>query len=227
MSQVETTPTRQLSRMRLVYARREALRYVSHLDMQMVWERTIRRAGLPLAYSQGFNPRPRLHMACALPLGFLSRCELVDLWLDLPAEPSETEMAALVAQIQASAPPGLEVQRGEIVPLNLPALQTQVQSSEYLAVPLDPLPSEALAQTVEDLLAAETLPRERRNKPYDLRLLIEALEVRPGAEKSLSLYMRLAAREGATGRPEEVLAALGLDPAAWRVERTALLLAES
>ncbi len=69
--QPEPTP---LLRVRMTYARREALRYVSHLDMQMVWERTLRRARMPLAYTKGFNPNPRLHLASALPLGFLSRC---------------------------------------------------------------------------------------------------------------------------------------------------------
>lgn len=219
MSQVEA-PTRQLARVRLSYARGEALRYVSHLDMQLVWERTLRRAGVPLAFSQGFNPRPRMHMACALPLGFLSRCELVDLWLDLPAGTALPDVDALAAQIQQAAAPGLEVLQSSLMALNLPPLQTQVKAAEYEALPLDAVDADRLAQLVRDLVAAESLPRERRNKPYDLRPLIEGLETRPGP----GLWMRLTAREGATGRPEEVLAALGLDAADWRVERTALWL---
>lgn len=219
MTQAEPI-TRQLARLRLSYARGEALRYVSHLDMQLVWERTLRRAGVPLAFSKGFSPRPRMHMACALPLGFLSRCELVDLWLDLPAGAELPVPSVLAGQIQQAAPPGLHVEQADLVPLDLPPLQTQVQSSDYAAVPLDALDEHSLEQTVCDLLAAESLPRERRGKPYDLRALIEALEVRPGP----GLWMRLSAREGATGRPEEVLAALGLDPVDWRVERTALSL---
>jgi radical SAM-linked protein len=219
MSQVES-PARQLARVRLSYARGEALRYVSHLDMQLVWERTLRRAGVPLAFSQGFNPRPRMHMACALPLGFLSPCELVDLWLDLPADAALPDAEALAAQIQQAAAPGLEVLQGSLVPLGLPPLQTQVKAAEYIAHPLDTADADLLAQLVRDLLAAESLPRERRNKPYDLRMLIEGLEARPGP----GLWMRLTAREGATGRPEEVLDALGLDAADWRVERTALWL---
>lgn len=219
MSQVEA-PTRQLARVRLSYARGEALRYVSHLDMQLVWERTLRRAGVPLAFSQGFNPRPRMHMACALPLGFLSRCELVDLWLDLPAGAALPDVDALAAQIQRAAAPGLEVLQSSLMALNLPPLQTQVKAAEYEALPLDAMDADRLAQLVRDLVAAESLPRERRNKPYDLRPLIEGLETRPGP----GLWMRLTAREGATGRPEEVLAALGLDAADWRVERTALWL---
>lgn len=211
-----------LSRVRLSYARRDAMRYTSHLDLYLMWERTLRRAGVPLAYSQGFNPHPRLHLASALPLGFLSRCEIIDLWLKQDEEQTREEMSRLIERLQAAAPPGLEIQSGEVVPLSLPALQTQVCSAEYLAFALDPLDESELWQSVQRLLEAEALPRERRGKPYDLRPLIESLEVQAGAPAGL--LMRLTARESATGRPEEVLAALGYDPTAFRVERTALIL---
>ena len=211
-----------LTRVRLTYARREALRYTSHLDLHLVWERTLRRASVPLAYSQGFNPRPRLHLASALPLGFLSRCEIADFWLNQPEEVIRVTFLALVKDIQKAAPPGLEILQGEIVPLSLPALQTQVHSAEYLAYALDPLDENTLREKVEQLLQAASLPRERRGKPYDLRPLIQVLEVSAGSPNGL--FMRLTAREGATGRPEEVLDAMGFDPLAFRVERTALLL---
>lgn len=219
-------PPKELHRVRVVYERQEALRYVSHLDMQTVWERMLRRAGVSLAYSQGFNPRPRLHLASALPLGFLSRCEIADFWVDGPPGSLAPDVEALQQQMRATAPPGLNIQRVELVPLSLPALQTLVQSTEYGAVPLDPLDAQMLASAVEELLRAESLPRERRGKPYDLRPLIEGMSVRSTDQERPLIFMRLAAREGATGRPEEVLDALGLDQAAFRVERLALILAE-
>ncbi len=214
MSQQQPT----LQRIRLTYRRGEALRYISHLEMQQVWERTFRRARLPLAYSQGFNPHPRLHMASALPLGFLSRCEIVDVWLESPHEVQE-----VITRAQASVPPGLLIESAENVALQAPALQTQVQAAEYLARLLDPVESAQVQSALDVVLAAEHLPRERRGKPYDLRPLIEILELRTDEEQPI-LYMRLAAREGATGRPEEVLESLGLDPTAARIERTALFL---
>ncbi len=224
-------PATKTCRVRLTYARGEALRYTSHLDMQLVWERTLRRAGVPLLYSQGFSPRPRLHLASALPLGFLSRYEMTDFWLELPGGNPPPEISELAAAVQAAAPPGLEILRGEIVPLALPALQTQVQSAEYLARPLDPVDAAGLAWAVTELLSAAELPRERHKKPgapgkpYDLRPLIETLEVRESASPAMPLlFMRLAAREGATGRPEELLAALGQDAVAWRIERINLIL---
>jgi radical SAM-linked protein len=133
-----------LHRIRLTFARQEALRYVSHLDMLMVWERTLRRADMPLAYSKGFNPKPRLHQAAALPLGFLSRCEITDIWLETPADSPAPDLAEIAARIQAAAPPGLQIVHSELVPLSLPPLQTQVKSAEYVAKPLDEMDEESI-----------------------------------------------------------------------------------
>ncbi len=221
-----TTDACDLYRLRLVYARREALRYISHLDMQLVWERTLRRAGLPLAYSKGFNPNPRLHMAAALPLGFLSQGEIADFWLETPpgAPPDLDDWAA---RIRAAAPPGLEIVEAGFVPLQAPALQTQVLSADYTATPLDPLEPQQIFQAIEELLNQDKLPRERRGKPYDLRPLIQGLALCPASSDRPVIAMRLAAREGATGRPEEVLSAMGLEPTSFRIERVALILQET
>src|SRR5512136_2650651 len=68
-------------RLRITFSKTGALRYTGHLDLQTVWERTIRRAGLPLAYTHGFHPGPKIQIASALPLGFIGRLEIVDIWL--------------------------------------------------------------------------------------------------------------------------------------------------
>jgi len=84
----------------------------------------------------------------------------------------------------------------------------------------DPAPLDLEAR-VGSLLASPELRRQRRGKEYDLRPLLTSLELAaPGR-----LLMQLSAREGATGRPEEVLESLGLDPLSVRVERTALIFA--
>ena len=77
------------------------------------------------------------------------------------------------------------------------------------------------------ILTAESLPRERRGKAYDMRPLIEELSLaEAGAEQSV-LHMRLSARPSATGRPEEVLEALGIPPDETRIERTRLIFKDS
>lgn len=217
-------PAASLHRYRLTYARGPEMRYVGHLDTQLVWERTMRRARLPVAFTQGFSPKPRFHMASALPLGFTSRCEFCDLWLNEALEPED-----LREKLQKAAPPGLMLNSVTEIPLNLPALQTRVVSAEYNALLLELPAGFELEAAVHRLLEATALPRTRRDKTYDLRPLIEdlrLLEMAPDKGSAL-ITMRLSAREGSTGRPDEVIAALGLDPAAARVERTQLILKET
>jgi radical SAM-linked protein len=215
-------------RLRLTFSKTGTLRYIGHLDLQTVLERTIRRAGLPLAYSQGFHPGPRIQIAAALPLGYAGLAELGDIWL----ETDPGDLAGMQERLQAGSPPGLIIVAVESVDEHAPALQTLVVSTEYAVTFLDPLNLDRLKLEVENLLAAHTLPRVRRGKRYDLRPLIETLSVilpEPveAAETALSgvkLLMRLSARPGATGRPEEVLAALGLPFESARIERLRLIL---
>ncbi|GAP17931.1 TIGR03936 family radical SAM-associated protein [Levilinea saccharolytica] len=202
-------------RCRILYTKGPDLRYTANLDVHRIWERTFRRAQLPLAYSQGFHPQPRLNQACPLPLGMTSQAEVLDAWLEEDLPPAQVQSA-----LQKAAPPGLLIQQVEIVDLSLPSLQTQVRSAEYTLWLLDPPSLEALRAAVDDLLAASELMRVRREKQYNLRPLVESLTV--ASSQPPTLHMQLSAREGATGRPEEVLDALGIPANAARVERTAL-----
>lgn len=207
-------------RLRITFGKTGEMRYTSHLDLYRAWERTLRRAGLPLAYSQGFNPRPRIQIASALPLGFTSQYEVVDVWFE-----TELVMPRVEGNLQKAAPPGIKVLRVEEVDLRAPALQTQLISAEYTVTLLDQV--EDLDSRIQMIQEAQRLPRERRGKAYDLRPLIERLERLPEDElRRQRTHMRLAAQEGATGRPEEVLLEMGLDPHRARVERTSLIFQE-
>ena len=202
-------------RIRITFAKTDHMRYTSHLDVHRTWERTLRRARLPLSYSQGFNPRPKINLAVALPLGFTSDCEMVEFWLD-----HEIPLTQVEVQLKEAAPPGIEIETLEEIENKTPKIPNLVDSADYVVTCLDPVPD--LAKRVSEVLAAEALPRERRNKPYDLRPLIEGLQVIPTSEGQSRLEMRLASRTGATGRPEEALLALGIDPFTTRVHRTQL-----
>ena len=204
-------------RTRITFAKTPAMRFTGHLDLHRAWERTFRRAGLPLAYSEGFNPHPRLNLASALPLGFTGAGEVLDAWLEQDLPLSDIQAALLRA-----LPPGLQVTQIETVDLRLPALQTELEASEYNLTFLEPFPE--LADRVQALLSAISLPRQRRERDYDLRPLIMDIQILPpyGLDRP-QLNVRLVAREGATGRPEEVIAALGYDPQLVRVHRNRLL----
>jgi radical SAM-linked protein len=209
-------------RLRLTFTKTGGLRYIGHLDLQTVWERTVRRAGLPLAYTQGFHPGPKIQIAAALPLGFIGRAEIVDLWLDEP-EAAKEPLDDMKARLQQAAPPGLIITRAEAVDERGPALQTRVSSAVYEATLLEASDPAGLQASVTRLLEAESLPRQRREKDYDLRPLIESLEC---GGQPLRLQMVLASRPGATGRPEEVLDCLGIPVENARIERTRLILQE-
>jgi radical SAM-linked protein len=210
-------------RIRLIYAKTASLRYTGALDMQISWERTIRRARLPIAYTQGFHPQPRINQASALPLGFTSRCEMIDLWLETELPPDQIREA-----LEPCLPPGIELVDLLTVPHQAASVQAITAAAEYQIEFIEPLPAPNTIQSqVERLLGADHLPRSRREKTYDLRPLIDALQIIAGeAGGEPMLWMRLAAREGATGRPDEVLAEMGIPMENTRIERTRLILAE-
>ncbi len=211
-------------RIRIRFAKQGALRYTGHLDLHKIWERATRRADLPLAYSQGFHPQPKIQLAAALPLGFSSRCELVDLWV----ADDHLDLTALPARFGAAVPMGIRILSVEQVDERGPALQTQVVSAEYEVTLFDEINLEELTQRLATVMATASLPRERRGKAYDLRPLMEALrQIEPDAEGHPRLWMQLTAREGATGRPEEVLDVLGIRYEGTRVERCRFLFKEN
>ena len=204
-------------RYRITFGKDGSLRYISHLDLARTWERTLRRAGVPLIYSQGFTPRPKLQLAAALPLGYGSVCELMDVWLGDDAPSPE----ALQARLPQFAPPGLNILHVESTALNAPALQSVIRAATYRATLDSAVDLTALRVSVEAVLASEMLPRERRGKSYNLRPLIYALEVMP-----LVLGMTLALTAQGAGRPDEVLDTLGLEPHRTPIVRVGLHFAD-
>jgi radical SAM-linked protein len=201
-------------RIRITFLKQGPLRYTGHLDLHKLWERAARRAELPLAYSQGFHPQPKMNMAAALPLGFSSRCEVIDMRLE-----QDISLDDLPTRLNGTLPSGLQVVNVEQVDERAPALQTQVTSAEYEVTLTEPVDRTVLQQKIEAANESKTIPRERRGKTYDLRPLIEELTLL--AEDKI--LMRLAAREGATGRPEEVLDVLDIAFEGTRIERTRLI----
>lgn len=210
-----------MQRIRIHFAKTPAMRYTGHLDLFRAWERSLRRASLPLAYSQGFNPHPRINLAAALPLGFTSDAEIADIWFD-----PDVEMEAVEQALAPALPPGIHAQRYSLVDLRAPALQTQVEQAEYELTFLTPQPG--LPERIAALLSQTELPRSRRNKPYDLRPLILEMHPLPADENGLErIFLRMVSKESASGRPDEVISALGADPSEARVHRTKLILAIS
>jgi len=207
-------------RVRITFSKGDAMRYTGHLDLHRTWERTLRRSGLPLTYSQGYKPHARINLACALPLGFTSQGDMVDIQLD-----EELAIPEIISRLERAVPPGISIENVACIDQNAPTLQSMLEAQEYIITFQDPMSN--LEQRLHELLQAEHLPRQRNGKSYDLRPLILDIRIFAIQESGETrLLVQLSAQEGATGRPEEVILALGGGPESCRVHRRRLIFTE-
>jgi radical SAM-linked protein len=198
-----------MQRIRILFSKKEPIQFTGALDMQKIWERTFRRAKAPLAYSQGFHPQPKLNMACPLPLGFTSDYEILDAWLDT----ENADLSAIASTLQQAAPAGIGIKSIFIVELSSPSVQAISLAADYQVTSLDEQIVIEPSLIEEKILHPTSIPRDRRGKSYDLKPLIQSIDLHPQSDgKGYQLDIRLSASEGATGRPEEVILALGLNP---------------
>ena len=223
----QITPTPVVQRLRLTFTKEGTTRYISHLDLARALERALNRAGLPVAYTQGFNRRPRLSLAAALPLGYTSAAEIADIWLTQTTDPD-----LFLGSLRLSMPPGIGVSAVEEVPLASPSIQQKMASSVYEVRFLDPVNEHALRGRVAEFLAADSFIRERYrpkgNKPQsvDLRPVVIDMAVERDENGDLVLHLRLLQTVSQTGRPDDILAALEMDPLNARVHRVTLMFAD-
>ncbi len=210
-------------RWRVTFTKGPQLKYISHLDLSLAWERALRRAGMPLAYSQGFNPQARLQLASGLPLGYTSTAEILDIILDEPLDSAD-----FIARLRPALPAGLTVTAAEEVDLKSPALQSALRQAEYRVTVETSLPADELTGRIAALLAADRLEQERvrkqRAETFDLRPLVDDVRLESAAKGVAVFWMRLSAGNQGNVRPEAVLTALGLGEAYAQAERTKLLL---
>jgi radical SAM-linked protein len=225
-----------VQRLRVTFARGEEMKYITHLDLMRFWERALRRAGLPLAYSEGFSPHAQIALAAPLPVGTTSDAELMDVFMAERIAP-KTLMQELAPQL----PAGISIISAEEAGMALPALQADVRFAEYVvdvAAARCDRDVEAGGWKVEDgtdvsvaverFRAAESIPwehkREDEVKSYDIRSQVEEIELIARDGEAVRLRLRLKNDSSGSGRPEQVIAALGL-PAPTRIHRTKLILA--
>ncbi len=210
-------------RFRIIYKKFSDLIYTGNLDMQKIWERSFRRANLPIAYSSGFHPQARIQQAVPLPLGYSGSNEIIDVWIDLDEEIDHT---FLKLNLQSYLPDGIRIKSVENIDLKSPSLQSQVIAAEYDIKDIHFKNINDLHTLIKNLINSQSVIRERRGKIYNLRELIEVLEIQEiNANHKVDFFMRLKHLPGATGRPEEVLRALGIDDSSVQIERKKLIFA--
>ncbi len=213
-------------RLRITFARGEELKYVSLLDMMRLWQRALRRAEIPLAYSEGYTPRPRLSLASAMPVGVTGEAELLDAFLKRRMSPFY-----FAQMVSPQLPAGLVIKDVQEVVLGLPSLQSQVTQAEYRVTVESAWTEREATEAISKLLALKSLPWEHKRledvRKYDLRALVHTIWLESCTNGSLVLGMLLKSDSSGSGRPEQVTAALGIPTPPLSILRTKLVLNDS
>ena len=217
--------TENTARLRVVFQKGTEIKYISHLDLARAWERALRRARINLVYSLGFNPRPKLVFASALPVGVTGCAELMDVVVE-----RRIAVPNWASRVKQQLPVGLGLVSVSEVPDALLSLPSQLRASEYRVLLRSSDSPAALQARLDGLLAQETIIRHRdrpgRERIYDLRPLIQRLWIIDRRLDCYAIGMQLQSDAQGTGRPDEVMAALGLAEATCGIERERLLLLE-
>jgi radical SAM-linked protein len=200
-------------KVRLCYAKRGKLRFTSHRDVARAFERALRRAGLPMAYSQGYHPHPKVSWLGAAPTGAASEAEYVEIAL---VEHLDPEMVR--AQLDAALPDGLAVLEGVLAGPG--ALADRIDASAW-RIEVRGVDAAQLREAVELLLAAQTVLVERVTKDglrsLDARAAIASLAVQdaptvlpePDQLGRCGILTAVVRQVSPAVRPDDVLSALG------------------
>lgn len=220
-------------RIRIEFAKTGSARFLSHLELVRAFERALRRAAVPLAFSEGFHPHPKLSFASALAVGVSGQREYLDVELK-----ETVDVSQIYKQLCNTVPEGIEIKRLQQVDDKTPSLMAVVNCAQYQVIAA--LGIEVGQEEVDTLLQVfckrERIIMERETKrgkkEVDIRPGIYLLEGRV-TKKRLTLNMLLALGEPLTVRPQEVLEALvrdtGLpvDPGDARIVRTGLYIRQA
>lgn len=198
-----------MQRIRLRYAKRGRLRFTSHRDFQRAFERALRRAEVPMAYSAGFTPHPKVSYANAAPTGTASEAEYLEIALS-----ERRDVAELRRRLDESMPPGLDIT--DAVEARVPGFADRLTASCW-ELRLDGVPEQRVAEAVRAFLAAESVEVRRQTKKgmrsFDSRAAVVALTTRndgpDGPTGSPCAILRLVVRHLTPAvRPDDVLSGL-------------------
>jgi radical SAM-linked protein len=210
-------------RLRVRFRRGEELKFISHLDIIRLWVRALRRAQIPLEYSEGFSPHPKVSLAVPLSVGVTAENEMMDIFIAKAVSPHW-----FVNTVNQQLPDGLKVLEASPIGLNVPSLQSQVRFAQYQVEVKTDKSEEEIKATVDRLLSLESLPwhheRDTGRRSYDLRGLIDDIWLIDIKPQACILGMRLKCDESGSGRPEQVALALGFAEYPKSIQRTKLLL---
>ncbi len=200
-------------RLRIRYTKQGKVRFISHRDTARAWERAIRRAQLPIVYTEGFSPRPKMHFGLALSNGHESDAEYIDIDLDVQADASAPvlQLDTLPERLSAVLPDGIRATACGSVERGAPSLQAAVTHCTWQMI-FSTSP-DVLRQRVDQILAADQLPlrrvRKGRERVDDARPAILAVEIDERDSSGGTLHVELATQPRSL-RPAEFIELLTL-----------------
>ena len=207
-----------MMRARIYYAKGEALKFTGALDVQSIWQRSLKRADLSVEYSQGFHPQQKIQLPFPLPLGFIGQNEIIDIWFS-----ADYELMEIEDKLSGAVPDGIEIQRIEAIDGQKKSVASSASHADFrVKVDKRIIGCEKLRNMINDLLNRPEILRERNKKHYDLRPLIFSIDLEEETEEFCVLNMTLSAHPSKTGRPDEVTMELGLDLSDCDFERVAV-----
>ena len=197
------------SRLRIRFSKHGKVRFTSHRDVARIWERSLRRAGVPVAYSAGFSPRPKLSFGLALSTGFSSDAEYLDVEVDA-AWAAGIDYEALAGALTASLPAGMTALAAAGLASGEPSLQQAVTSCTWRIDAAGSDAREASDALSRAMARSELLvQRERKGRlaTDNIRPAVLAVEVQGNITDGVRLIAELGTQPRAT-RPAELLASL-------------------
>ena len=182
--------------MMAVFEKSPRLRHIGHLDIQRAVQRALRRSGLPVSYSKGFNPHILLTFASALSTGYSGKREIMEVQLEREVTPE-----AFLAAMNGAMPPDMQLSEAKVLPDQHVALMAAVQAADYTIDILDDAAARAFADKLADFLRQESVIAMRRTKSgmkeTDIRPLIHTLTMEGNALHAvMTLTERLACKPG-------------------------------
>lgn len=199
-------------RMIVRFGKNPRLRFISHLDLQRFFQRALNRTGLPIAFSQGFNPHPVMAFASALALGWTSEYEVLDVKLGAPIGRKHAEEA-----MRAALPDDLPVIQVKMAEDRLPSLMPMVHASEY-RIESSGVTEEMLA----DFMAQDTVTAVRKTKSGEREINIRPLAYALRLDGK-ALIAKLALTDSDTLKPDLLIRTLtGKENEELRIHRIAL-----
>ena len=202
------------------FGKQPRLRFISHLDLQRFFQRAVNRTGLPIAWSQGFNPHPVMSFGSALALGWTSEYEVIDIKLSAPMGRKRTEDA-----VRAALPEDLPVLEVRMVEDRHPAPMAQVCMSDY-RVTLSGEGTDAVLAQIPAFLAAESVPAVKKTKSGEREINARPLVVSIEPEEN-GFVTRLMLTEQQSLKPDMLVKLLadgaGVEAPEMGIHRLTLL----